>query len=93
MTYLSAFDLVRERWGEEVAKEVLMTDKYPMTMEQFLSQHCIACGGDLGKLLLSGVQKLWSRVYDAIPNHMGVNCFETIINLLFCLGVWIPEDA
>lgn len=90
---LRYFDIVRERWGEEVAYRIFIASKYPMTFEQFLSQHCYETGGDWGKMLLTGIEKLWPRVYDAIPNYMGSNCFETIMYTLYCLGIWIPEDA
>ena len=90
---LKDFDTVREYWGDEVAYEILIADKYPMTFEQFLSQHCYATGGNWGKMLLTGIEKLWPRVYDAIPEYMGSNCFETIVFTLYCLGIWVPEDA
>ena len=90
---LKYFDTVRERWGDEVATEILMADKYPMAFEQFLSQHCYATGGNWGKMLLTGIEKLWPRVYDAIPENMGTHWFETVISTLFCLGIWVPEDA
>lgn len=90
---LKDFDTVRKYWGDEVANEILIADKYPMTFEQFLSQHCYATGGDWGKMLLTGIEKLWPHVYDAIPEYMGTHCFETIVCTISCLGVWIPEDA
>jgi len=45
MNYLSAFDVVRERWGEDVAEEVLRAEKKEMVFDKFLT-HCTASGGN-----------------------------------------------
>lgn len=92
MNYLSAFDIVRERWGEDVAEEVLRAEKKEMVFDKFLT-YCTACGGNWGGMLLTGIHELWPEVWDVIPDNMDVNCFSTIINLLFCLGVWVDETG
>lgn len=93
MTILDSFDTIRERWGDAVAEEIIKAECKSMSFNDFLSKHCIACGGDWGKLLLSGVHELYPEVWDAIPNDMGINCFSTIFYLLGCLGVEMPKDV
>lgn len=93
MIILEAFDTVRERWGDAVAEEIIKAEKDTMSFDNFLSNYCIACGGDFGKLLLSGVKELYPEVWDAIPDDMGINCFSTICYLLECLGVEMPEGV
>lgn len=90
-TICEAFQIVTERWGVEVAAEVLLTNKRAMLFEDFL-KHCIACGGNIGGMLLTGVRELYPDVYDLIPEYMGTKAFETIIKLLICLGVEVAED-
>ena len=63
----------------------------PMTMNEFLS-HCTACGGNWGGMLLSGINKLYPEVYDAIPDEMGYNAFVCICTILNMLGVTTQED-
>jgi len=92
MTILDSFDTIRERWGDAVAEEIIKAKCKPMSFNDYLSNHCIACGGDWGKLLLSGVHELYPEVWNAIPDDMGINCFSTITLLLNCLGVELPEE-
>lgn len=94
MTILDAFDIVRGRWGDAVAEEIIRAEAKPMKFDTYLSKYCFACGGDLGGMLLSGVHELYPEVWDAIPEHMGVNCFNTITLLLVALGIeGIDEDC
>lgn len=92
MTILDAFDTIRERWGDAVAEEIIRAETKPMRFDTYLAEHCFACGGDWGKMLLSGVHELYPEVWDAIPEHMGVNCFNTITLLLVCLGIEGIDD-
>ena len=91
-TVMEAFDIVRERWGEEVAVEALFANKNFMTFDDFLG-HCVACGGNWGQMLLTGVNEMYPQVYEVIPDYMGVMAFEKIIKLLICLGVEIADDV
>lgn len=94
MTILDAFDTIRERWGDAVAEEIIRAEIKPMKFDIFLVHHCFACGGDWGKMLLSGVHKLYPEVWDAIPEYMGEDCFSIITLLLICLGIeGINEDC
>ena len=88
MTMWESLCIVRERWGEEVAEELFWAHKEQITLDDFLSKHCTTCGGNWGAWFLSGVKKLWPRVWEAIPDYMGSDCFDTICHLLHALGVW-----
>lgn len=88
MPELKHFDIIRERWGEEVAREVLLAQKTYLPLDDYLNKYCKTCGGNWGGWFLSGVKELWPLVWDAIPENMGENCFETIMHLLACLGIW-----
>ncbi len=92
ITILNAFDIVRERWGDAVAEEIIRAEIKPMSFDTYLSKYCYACGGDWGKMLLSGVHELYPEVWDAIPEYMGVNCFSTITLLLVALGIEGIDD-
>ena len=87
MNTLRHFDIVRERWGDEVAEQILLANKHPMSLELYLKQFCVTCGGNWGSWFLSGVKKLWPMVYEAIPDDMGYDAFGTICHLLGCLSI------
>ena len=84
--YVNALDYVRKEWGDAVIVYICMADKTPMNFDQFLN-HCTACGGNWGGMLLTGIRELWPEVWDIIPDDMGHNAFTTICNLLVLLGV------
>lgn len=58
----------------------------PMTMDNFLT-HCIACGGDWGAMLLSGIKALYPEVYDAIPDDMGHFAWRCLCETLELLQI------
>ena len=91
MTYIEAIQLVKERWGDDILTLVCLTNKTPMTFKDFLT-YCYPCGGDWGAMLLSGVHELYPEVWDAIPDDMGWNPFNTICALLVLLGVNLDEE-
>lgn len=85
--------LCRE-WGREVAMNVIdKAIREPldnMTMHDFVKNHCIACGGDWGAMILTGIKDLSPATYEAIPEKMGSNgfkAFSNLITLLYFLGV------
>ena len=84
--YVDAIKVVKENWGDDFLMKACLAEKTPMTFDQFLD-HCTACGGNWGGMLLTGIRKLWPEVWDIIPNDMGVHAFTTICNLLILLGV------
>ena len=75
-----------EEWGEageRVLAEVAKIDKVEMSMDEFLD-HCYACGGNWGGMLLSGIKELWPQIWDAIPERMGHRawiCLNVLIKL------------
>lgn len=90
--YVDAIMVVKEEWGDNVLAMVCLAKKTPMTFDQFLD-HCTACGGNWGGMLLTGVRELWPEVWDIIPDGMGVHAFATICNLLILLGVDTSEGG
>lgn len=88
--FKKAIEYVSEQWGAEVVDLALNTETQKMTSKEFLS-HCVACGGDWGGMLLSGIKALYPQVWDAIPDDMGVFAFSVICNLLMLLGVDTSE--
>ena len=84
-------NILMERWGEKVVAEIFMAPKISMTQKEFLN-HCTACGGNWGGMLLTGINELWPTVYDAIPDNMGMNAFENLCITLELLGVVEGDD-
>ncbi len=78
-----------ENWGEDgknVIVACLHENPYNKPFKDFLS-HCTACGGNWGGMLLSGIRALYPKVYEAIPDDMGVHAWACICNTLILLGV------
>lgn len=91
MDFILAVAEVKDTWGDDFFKLVCLTNKTPMTFKEFLT-HCYSCGGDWGAMLLSGVHVLYPEIWDAIPEDMGWNPFNTICALLVLLGVDFSEE-
>jgi hypothetical protein len=86
---LSNRDLITELWGADVLNAIDHQHTVPMTMDDFLSNHCYACGGNWGAMLLTGIKALYPDVYDAIPDNMGhyaFRCLCTVLELLQIKG-------
>ena len=79
-------DYIAKIWGNKVLSAIDNQHTVPMTMDQFLD-HCTACGGNWGGMLLTGVQKLYPEVYDAIPDDMGHFAWSGICTTIKLLGV------
>lgn len=94
MTNKERVNLLREYWGEEVANNILIAIvadyPKPLTMDEFLN-HCTACGGNWGGMLLTGIRKLWPHVWDAIPNDMGIYAWECLCNTIGLCGVQLED--
>lgn len=76
-------------WGEQgitVLEEIKASEPYTFGFKEFL-KHCMACGGNWGGMLLSGIQELYPNVYEAIPNEMGCFAFTGITCVLNLLGI------
>ena len=78
-----------ENWGED-GKNVIVAclHESPLnkSFDEFLS-YCEACGGNWIGMLLNGIQKLYPKVYDAIPDNMGECALVCICSTLALLGV------
>lgn len=59
----------------------------PMTNDHFISNHCLACGGDWGAMLLTGIKSLYPEVYDAIPDDMGHFAWRCLCSVVTLLGI------
>lgn len=86
---LSSDEVIVALWKEDgikVLETISAQQVTPMTNDEFMS-HCIACGGDWGAMLLSGVKALYPAVYNAIPDHMGCFAFRCICEVLELLQI------
>ena len=90
--FTEALDFVREQWGDKVVHKAAMANKTYMPLNDYLRDHCYACGGNWGGMLLTGVKKLYPEVWDAIPDDMGIFAFTVICNLLTLLGIDTEEE-
>lgn len=84
-----AIETLYEDWGEDgkaVVAACIIVDPIRMSFDEFLKE-CVACGGDWGAMLLSGVKRLRPEVWDAIPNNMGHNAWIDICCVLSLLNV------
>lgn len=86
---LSGDEFLVANWKEDgikVIETIQQQHVTPMTNDEFLS-HCIACGGDWGAMLLTGIKALYPDVYDAIPDNMGHFAFRCICEVLELLQI------
>ena len=72
--------------GIKVLETISAQHVIPMTMPEFLN-NCLACGGDWGAMLLTGIKALYPNVYEAIPNDMGHFAFRCICETLELLQI------
>lgn len=82
-------DFILAQWGEQgrlVIDACRNANAQPMTTDEFLD-HCTACGGDWGAMLLTGIKALYPAVYNAIPAKMGRKAFFCICEVLQLLNV------
>ena len=85
-------ELIKSEWGENILAIIDNQDKVNMTMKDFVSKHCTQCGGNWGGMLLTGINNLWPKVYDAIPNDMGIFAFSCICSVCELLGIINEEE-
>lgn len=86
LSALSERDFLSEIWDKSVLTAIDNQHTVPMTMKEFLN-HCTACGGNWGGMLLSGLKELYPEVYDAIPDEMGSLAWAGICTTLRLLNV------
>lgn len=84
-----AQEFIVENWGDDgknVIKECHAVNPFNGSFEQFL-KHCFACGGNWGGMILTGINKLYPSVYEAIPDNMGIFAFSCLCSILVLCGV------
>lgn len=84
---------ILENWGDagkRVIEETTKIQHFNGTTDQFLD-HCVACGGNWGGMLLSGIKELYPNVWAAIPDDMGDFAFYPICCTLMLCGVDTSE--
>lgn len=90
---IDAQEMLVKHWGihgEQVIAETVRTERKPMTFNQFLD-NCTACGGNWNGMLLTGIDKLWPNVGNAIPDKMGVQAWGCLCSVLMLCGVDTSE--
>lgn len=91
LAQLTPDEYVVANWGDAGIKIIeLISTKYAnnphMELDEFLD-HCIACGGNWGGMLLSGIKELFPDVWELIPEDMGMFAFTVICEVLNLLNV------
>lgn len=86
-------DLI-ELWGEytggKVIAECARVIPFNNNSKAFLN-HCVACGGNWGAMLLSGIKRLYPTVYEEIPEDMGCFAWQALCSTLILCGVDTSE--
>lgn len=86
---LEGDEVIAALWKEDgikVLEAITAQNITPMTMPEFLN-NCIACGGDWGAMLLTGIKALYPDVYEVIPDDMGHFAFRCICETLELLQI------
>lgn len=84
-------DFITKNWGEDVLKAIDSCKPLNITFGQFLDK-CVACGGNWGGMLLSGLRKLRPEIWEAIPDDMGIYAWQCICDTLILAGVVMEEE-
>lgn len=84
-------DFITKNWGEDVLEAIDSCEPLNITFDQFLDK-CVACGGNWGGMLLSGLKKLRPKIWEAIPDDMGIYAWRCICNTLVLAGVIMEEE-
>lgn len=86
---------LRNHWGETGEKIIELCSKEKPFEGNFrcFSNECIACGGNLVGMMLSGIKRLYPIVWATIPDNMGRGgiAFECVASTLILLGVDCSE--
>ena len=86
---LAGDEVIVALWKEDgikVLEAITAQNITPMTMPEFLN-NCLACGGNWGGMLLTGIKALYPDVYEAIPDNMGHFAFRCICETLELLQI------
>ena len=89
-----AQETIVDHWGDK-GKEVIVAchkmNPFNKNFTEFLKE-CTACGGNWGGMLLTGIQKLYPDVYNAIPDDMGAFAWICLCYTLLLCGVDTTES-
>ena len=72
--------------GYAILKYIDTIETPAMTYDEF-TPHCIACGGNWGGMLLTGIKALYPTVWKMIPNDMGIFAWTAICETLTVLNI------
>lgn len=87
--------LLLKYWGHEDTAKVMTAIENDNTDSMLFSEfldHCTATGGNWNKMLLTGIYELYPKVWEAIPDDMGVNAFSCLCAVLELCGVESKEE-
>lgn len=80
-------------WGEDgkrVIEECAKSTPLNINCKEFL-EHCTACGGNWGGMLLTGLRELRPLIWEVIPDDMGCFAWQGICSTLILCGVDTSE--
>lgn len=77
---------VSKNWGNNVLTAIDNQHIIPMTVNDFMNQ-CTPCDSNYTKMFLTGIQKLYPEVYNAIPENKGRHAWTSTCTTLALLGV------
>lgn len=86
---IAAQNTISEFWGEDgkrVIAEAARVTPFNKGIKEFLD-HCTACGGNWGGMLLTGLKELYLNVWEAIPDDMGPFAWQCICSTMILCGV------
>ena len=91
---IDAQNFLVEQWGEQgkkvITQVILHETPFEGNFKAFLDE-CIACGGNWGKMILSGIKEIYPTVYELIPDDMGNGAWGCLCYTLLLLGVDTSE--
>lgn len=90
---INAQNTLVKYWGEDGKRVIEECSKVaPLnTNSKGFLEHCYACGGNWGQMLLTGIQKLYPNVYEVIPTDMGINAWGCLCCTLQLCRVDLSE--
>lgn len=83
-----------DHWGDDAIAVIEATKTvtpYNDTIGNFIHTECIACGGDWGAMLLTGIKSVYPEIWNLIPRHMGKDTFWSLCFTLLLCGVDTSE--
>ncbi len=80
-------------WGEDLGGQIVVAihtaPRVDITFRDFISQHCVACGGNWVAMIYSGLKSIAPTVAALIPDEIQKPMaeFATLHNIAYLLGV------